>query len=187
MTQRWCTLEEHWALSILGGQTVTTKQVITFQNCVQRDVSHWRSRKRVAALAAIGFFVAGYLAAYQFGLIRTVWEPLFGEGSVRVLHSWLSKMLPVPDAAVGATGYALEFVATLAGKADRWRAAPKLVLLYGAVVAALALAALILITVQVFILHAVCTLCLVSAAISLLTAWLASSEVLAAFAVLSER
>lgn len=168
-------------------QTVTTKQVVTFQGRVQRDVSHWRSRKRVAGLAAMGFFIAGYLAAYQFGLIRTVWEPFFGDGSVRVLHSWVSKMLPIPDAAIGATGYALEFVTTLAGNADRWRAAPKLVLLYGAIVAALALAALILMAIQMFVLRATCTLCLVSAAISLLIAWLASSEVLAAFAVLYEK
>ena len=141
----------------------------------------------VAGLAALGFFIAAYLAAYQVGFVRKVWEPCFGEGSVRVLHSSISQLFPVPDAALGAIGYAFELLATVAGGADRWRATPKLVLLYGAIVGALAATGLGLTALQAFVLHDFCTLCLISAAISLLVALLAGGEVLAAFKVLHEK
>jgi uncharacterized membrane protein len=152
-----------------------------------RKAAHWRNRKRIAALAFIGFCIAAYLAAYQFGMISGVWEPFFGNGSNRVLHSFISRMLPVPDAALGAAGYAAEFIAILAGDAKRYRTIPRLVLVYGALVAAMAAAALMLTGVQAFVLHTGCTLCLVSAAISVLIACLASEEVIAAFDILYEK
>ncbi len=75
----------------------------------------------ILVLAAAGLGVASYLAAYQFGSLRSVWEPFFGDGSVRVLHSFLSRLLPLPDAAVGACGYAAELVAGAVGGAHRRR------------------------------------------------------------------
>jgi hypothetical protein len=39
-----------------------------------------------------------------------VWEPFFGEGSRVILTSSVSRLLPVPDAALGAFGYLLDAV-----------------------------------------------------------------------------
>lgn len=104
-----------------------------------------------------------------------------------MLHSFVASLLPIPDAAVGAGGYAIEFVATLAGARRRWRCCPKLVLGYGVIVAAVALAALILIGIQAFVLHAFCTVCLLSAIDSFAIAFLARGEVLASYKLLRER
>ena len=41
------------------------------------------------------------LALYQLGYFSEVWEPFFGNGSAEVLHSALSRVLPIPDAALG--------------------------------------------------------------------------------------
>jgi hypothetical protein len=168
-------------------QTANRTQSIILHNPDPRDTSHWRTRERIAVLAVIGFSIAGYLTAYQTGFVREVWEPFFGRGSARVLHSFVSKILPVPDALVGMIGYAVEFVSTLLGSAERWRSSPGLVLIYGAIVAAVGCAGLILIAVQAFVLHAFCTLCLASAIISLLIAFLACGEVFASLELLYEK
>lgn len=135
----------------------------------------------VASLATIGLSVSIYLAAYQFGITHDVWEPFFGDGSKRALHSFISRLLPVPDAAAGAFGYAVELMATLIGGADRSRKHPRFVLLYGGIVTVLALAGLGLTAVQAFLLRTGCTLCLFSAAISLSVALIAREEVAAAW------
>jgi hypothetical protein len=64
--------------------------------------SAWSARLPILILAGVGFCLASYLTAYQFGAIGRVWEPIFGHGSRTVLHSFVSRLLPVPDAAVGA-------------------------------------------------------------------------------------
>jgi len=87
---------------------------------------------------------------------------------------------------MGALGYAVEFVTTLAGAADRWHSHPKLVLAYGVIVVAIGVAGLILVVLQAFVLHAFCTLCLLSATISVVIAFLARGEVLASFKVLTK-
>jgi Vitamin K epoxide reductase family len=114
-----------------------------------------KPRAAIAALAFLGVCIASYLAAYQLGLTRSVWDPLFGSGSERVLHFIPS---PIPDAALGALAYACELVLVLAGARRRW------LRLLGT---ALALAALGLVALQAFAVHAWCFLCLMSAAISL--------------------
>jgi hypothetical protein len=53
--------------------------------------------------------------------------------------------------------------------------------MFGAVIASLALTSVCLVLAQVLSFHTGCTLCLISAAISLLKAWLARDEVLASF------
>ena len=83
-----------------------------------------RRRIILAALAFIGFCVAGYLALYQLGLFSTVWEPCFGQGSHKILDSSLSRALPVPDAALGAAVYLADTLLTLSGDAERWRSKP---------------------------------------------------------------
>ncbi len=141
--------------------------------------SAWRARVAPIVLAAIGFLIACYLAAYQAGVVGAVWDPVFGTGSVRVLA--LGGALPIPDAALGALGYLAEVVLGLAGGPDRWRSHPRVVLAYGAVVAAMAVAAVVLVGIQVLVVRTGCTLCLASAAISIAIAGLAFPEIRAAF------
>jgi uncharacterized membrane protein len=136
-------------------------------------------RAVIAGLALAGLAIAVYLTLYQLGIVPTVWEPLFGDGSRKVLHSPISRLLPVPDASLGAAGYLVEIVAGLIGGRERWRTAPKTVLFFGAVAAAMALFGLLLAAVQAFWLRAGCTLCLTSGGISVLIAMLARDEVLA--------
>jgi uncharacterized membrane protein len=142
--------------------------------------SAWHKRLPIAGLALAGLAIAVYLTLYQLGTVPTVWEPFFGDGSRRVLHSPISRLLPVPDASLGAVGYLVEIVTDLIGGPERWRTAPKIVLLFGVVAGAMALFGLLLAAVQAFWLRAGCTLCLTSAGISVEVALMARREVMAA-------
>jgi hypothetical protein len=62
-----------------------------------------------------GFAIAAYLTLFQLGVLHMVWEPFFGDGSRTVLTSRISRLLPVPDAALAAAGYLLDAVAGLVG------------------------------------------------------------------------
>lgn len=141
--------------------------------------SAWSERLPAAALAALGVVLASYLALDQAGVLETVWEPFFGSGSQRVLHSRVSHLLPVPDGALGALGYLVELITCLAGGTDRWRARPWVVLLFGLTASLMALGGVLLAMVQPLAVGAWCTLCLTSAAISLAVVGPALREVLA--------
>lgn len=155
-----------------------------------RRPSRCRERLVLAAVAAAGLAISLYLAAYQLGAVAAPWDPLFGPASsARVLHSVVSRMLPVPDAAVGAVAYAAEIVLDLAGGAERWRTHPWLVLAFAAVAVALGLAGVVLALVQVLVVRSGCTLCLCSAAasIGIAVAVAAGEELRAALPVASPR
>jgi uncharacterized membrane protein len=128
-------------------------------------------RAVIAGLALAGLAIAVYLTLYQLGILPTVWEPFFGDGSRRVLHSPISRLLPVPDASLGVAGYLVEIVTDLIGGRERWRTSPKTVLFFGAVAGA-----------KAFWLRAGCTLCLSSAGISVGIAVLAWGEVRQSYA-----
>jgi hypothetical protein len=68
----------------------------------------WSERLPIIGVALLGFGIASYLALYQWNLFATVWEPFFSDGSSRVLHSFISRLLPIPDAALGAFAYLLD-------------------------------------------------------------------------------
>ncbi len=142
--------------------------------------SRLRYRLPVAALALGGLTIATYLTLFQYGVISGVWDPFFGQGSKRVLTSSLSRALPVRDSAVGAAAYLAELVLELSGGRRRWHERPWLVLLTGAVAAALGLAAIGLVIAQPVLTGTFCTLCLCSAAVSLTIAALVRREVTAA-------
>jgi uncharacterized membrane protein len=112
-------------------------------------------------------------------MLDSVWEPFFGDGSRRVLTSSLSQALPVPDASLGAAAYLTEAVLEAIGGPRRWQHWPWVVLAAGLVAAGLGMAALGLIAAQALLVRHFCTLCLISAAISLLVAALVAPEVLA--------
>jgi uncharacterized membrane protein len=141
--------------------------------------SSWNERWWLIAIALIGFLISGYLALYQWGFFHSVWEPFFGAGSDRVLHSGLSRMLPIPDAALGAFAYALDAVAGAIGGITRWRTMPWIVILFGLAVGPLGLVSVLLVMAQPLLLNAWCTLCLVSAVLSVIMIGPAMDEVLA--------
>lgn len=139
--------------------------------------SRWSARVPVLCMALVGFAIATYLALYQWNVLTKVWEPFFGEGSREVLHSNFSRALPIPDAALGAIGYLVDFVAGLLGGKRRWRTRPYLVLSFGVIVFVMATVSLFLILAQAFVIGSWCTLCLCSAAVSLMIPFLAVKEV----------
>jgi uncharacterized membrane protein len=148
--------------------------------------SAWAHRLPIVGAAAAGCGIAIYLALYQWRVISHVWEPFFTDptgryasGGERVLNSWLSRTLPVPDAFLGALGYFADVVASLIGGVSRWRTMPWIVLMLGVLVGSMGLAAVALVVIQPLVLHAWCSLCLASAGISLLIVPLTASEFLA--------
>jgi len=143
--------------------------------------SSWTRRLPEAVLALAGAAVAAYLALFQVGAIHQAWDPFFGSASsAAVVDSPVSRALPVPDAALGAAAYVVEALLVLVGPRDRWRSMPWLVLAFGLAAGGLLVAGIVLVLTQAFVVHAWCSLCLLSAAISLVMAASAWSEVRAA-------
>lgn len=148
------------------------------------DPSAWSERIPLAMLAILGMCIAGYLAAYQLGIISGVFDPFFGDGSASVLDSPLSRALPIPDALLGAFAYAADASGGLIGGRGRWRRHPWLVLAFGFAVGPLGAVSILLVIAQPLLFHAFCTLCLVSALISVLLIGPAMDEVLASLQLL---
>ena len=139
----------------------------------------WQQRIPIIVLALVGFFIAFYLALYQWKILDTVWEPFFGDGSITILNSSISHILPIPDAALGAFGYLLDAVAGIVGGTRRWRSMPWIVILFGLAVGPLGLVSLLLVVFQPVLFDSWCTLCLLSAVISVVMIGPAMDEVLA--------
>ena len=126
-------------------------------------------------LAVAGCAVSVYLATFELRRIDTVWEPLFGEGSRRVLSSWIARLLPVPDAVVGAAAYGVDAVLAALLAVGVWRSdviaiALAVVATSGGVVGTL------LALSQITLLGSFCTLCLLSSGISIALALGALAE-----------
>ncbi len=140
--------------------------------------SAWSRRVPVVALALAGCALATYLTLYQWHATSRVWDPAFGTGSSEsVLTSRISRLLPLPDATLGGAAYLVEALVAGLGSSDRWRMSPWVVLLYGAVVVALAVTSLFLVLAQALIIRHFCLLCLISASLSFVNAGLARDEV----------
>ncbi|MEX0806122.1 MAG: vitamin K epoxide reductase family protein [Candidatus Binatia bacterium] len=120
-----------------------------------------------------------YLALYQWRVFSTVWEPFFGEGSRTILNSSVSRILPIPDAALGAFGYLLDAIAGIVGGRARWRKMPWIVVIFGLAIGPLGIVSVLLVILQPVLFDAWCTLCLASALISVLMIGPAADEVLA--------
>ena len=144
-----------------------------------QNPSTWSQRLPIVALALVGFGIALYLALYQYNVVDTVWEPFFGDGSRTVLDSSLSQVLPVSDAALGAFGYVLDAVTGAIGGTRRWRTMPWIVILFGIFVGPLGAISVLLVIAQPVLYDSYCTLCLVTAVISLAMIPPAVDEVLA--------
>ncbi|HEX5172020.1 MAG TPA: vitamin K epoxide reductase family protein [Cyclobacteriaceae bacterium] len=139
----------------------------------------WSQRIPIVLLAVLGLCIASYLAFYQLEWFDNVWEPFFGNGSEKILNSHISSILPVPDAALGALGYFVDALAGVVGGKQRWHKMPWIVIIFGVAVGPLGLVSLLLVIAQPVMLNAWCTLCLISAAISVVMIGPAMDEVLA--------
>jgi uncharacterized membrane protein len=142
--------------------------------------SAWPKRLLVIALAVLNCGIAGCLALYELGIIHSVWDPIFGAGTARVLDSTVSRAFPVPDAALGACAYLAEAVLAAIGGSRRWRDRPWPVLAFVLLTVPLGITSIALVIMQPVVIHAWCTLCLAAAAIMLLIASLSVDEVVAA-------
>lgn len=132
----------------------------------------------LAVLAIVGTAVSAYLAAYELGWIDTVWDPLFGTGSERVLTSGIARLLPVPDAVLGTAGYAAD--AILAALLAAGVGADVLVSSALALVAGVgAVVGIALAVSQPLLVGTFCTLCLASTLISIVLGAGAVAEAIA--------
>jgi uncharacterized membrane protein len=136
-------------------------------------------RLPIVVLALAGFAIATYLALYQYGVVETVWEPFFGDGSRVILSSPLSRVLPVSDATLGAAGYLADGVTGLIGGRDRWKTMPWIVVVFAVLVGPLGAVSIGLVIAQPLVYDTWCTLCLASAVISVLMIGPALDEALA--------
>lgn len=145
--------------------------------------SKWSQRLPIVVLAVIGTGVATYLTLFQIGTIDTIWEPFFGDGSRQILrHSGFSRFwerIGLSDAALGAAGYLADAVTGVIGGTRRWRTMPWIVVIFGIFVGPFGVISIALIVIQPVLYSNFCTLCLVSAVISLAMIGPAVDEVLA--------
>lgn len=144
--------------------------------------SAWSQRVPICILAAVATVVAAYMALYQWRLIDSVWDPLFGDGSQKVLDSkvaqTMDRWIGIPDAALGAFAYLGDAVLGMAGSTRRWQYRPWLVILFGIDVIPLGVVSSVLVILQGTVVGYWCFLCLFTAVISLILAYWAYDEVL---------
>ena len=143
--------------------------------------SSMAQRLRIALLALVAAGIALYMGAYQWGWIDSVWDPLFGSGSETVLGSEESeamhRFIGIPDAVLGSWAYLTEAVLAFAGSTRRWQFRPWLVILFGLDVIPLGIVSAILVVLQGVSVGAWCSLCLLTALISLVLVFMAWDEV----------
>lgn len=96
-----------------------------------------------------------------------------------ILTSSISRVLPIPDAALGGLGYLLDAVTGLVGGTARWRRMPWVVVLFGLAVGPLGGVSILLVVLQPVLFQSFCTLCLASAVVSVLMIGPALDELLA--------
>lgn len=151
--------------------------------------SSWHQRSPLIALAIVGWFISRYLAAVQLGYIPAAWEPFFGEGTQRVLHSKVSQMWPISDAGLGAVAYTLEALMGFMGNTKRWRTMPWMVSFFFVLIVPLGLTHIVLVTLQPVAVGHWCTLCLAAAAVMLVMIPLMLDELFATvqFMILARR
>lgn len=136
--------------------------------------SSYVQRVPIVALAFVGLFVSRYLGAFQLGHIDGLWDPFFsGHGSGRngteaVVTSSVSKAFPIADAGFGAVTYILDILTGIIGDQRRWRTMPWLVLLFGLLIVPLGAVSVSFIIIQPTVIGALCTLCLIQTAITVL-------------------
>jgi hypothetical protein len=149
--------------------------------------STWHQRAPMIGLAFVGWLLSRYLAAYQLGYIDHAWDPFFGDQTVRVLNSEVSKMWPISDAGLGAAAYTFEFLMAWMGGKTRWRTMPWMVTFFFILVVPLGLTHVVLVILQPVVVGAWCTVCLAAAAVMLVMIPFTIDEVVAMGQFMAER
>ncbi|WP_164103932.1 vitamin K epoxide reductase family protein [Candidatus Laterigemmans baculatus] len=143
--------------------------------------SSWSQRIPICVLATVAAVISVHLSLYQWKLIETTWDPVFGDQSNKVLDSNVAKdmyrRIGIHDAALGALAYLGDCIFGLAGSTRRWQYRPWMVILFGIDVIPLGIVSVILVIAQAFVVGYWCFLCLVTALISLILVYWAWDEV----------
>ncbi|MAT15200.1 MAG: vitamin K epoxide reductase [Planctomyces sp.] len=143
--------------------------------------SAWDQRIPICILAMIAFFIASYMGLYQWRLVDSAWDPIFGDQTEKVLDSGVSEKMRrwflVPDAIFGAVAYLGDAIFGLAGSTRRWQYRPWMVIVFGIDVIPLGIVSVVLVVLQGTIVGSWCFLCLVTAVISLILVYMAYDEV----------
>jgi uncharacterized membrane protein len=121
-------------------------------------------RMLTALVALVGLFVATYLALYKAGIIGTLACGTGGCETVQ-LSRW-STLLGLPVAAWGVAYYALVVVLALAAIQDRWAESLRLSRAILVVTGWGMLFSAWLTYLELFVIHAICRWCVVSAVIA---------------------
>jgi uncharacterized membrane protein len=143
--------------------------------------SSWSQRVPIALMALVAAVICFHMALFQWGLIESVWDPVFGEQSQKVLKSDVANdmflFIGIHDSALGALAYLGDAILGLAGSTRRWQYRPWMVILFGIDVIPLGIISAILVAMQFFVVGYWCFLCLVTAVISLILVYWAWDEV----------
>jgi uncharacterized membrane protein len=141
----------------------------------------------MTGLAVAGIADALYMLAYHGGLLRKLWCPFFGSGCDTVGRSPHAKHFGVPNAAVGAVGYAVMAALTLWAGNREPEEMPWQALGLGALTAGAGGVSAFLTWEQPTKVGAWCFWCLSSAAINATLATLAAGDALRAGHALATR
>lgn len=141
--------------------------------------SSWIQRLPIVLLTCVCWFTSRYMAAFQLGYIDHIWDPVFGNGTLNVITSSISKDFPVSDAGLGAAVYTIEALMGAKGGSRRWRTMPWIVALFGFLVVPAGLVSIILIMLQPLLIGSWCFWCLLTAACMLVMIALTVDEVVA--------
>jgi uncharacterized membrane protein len=123
-------------------------------------------RMLTALVALVGLFVAVYLALYKAGIIGTLACGTGGCETVQ-LSRW-SIFLGLPVATWGVGYYALVFALAFAGVQERWEASRSLALALVLLTGWGVLFSAWLTYLELFVIHAICRWCVVSAALAVM-------------------
>ena len=146
-----------------------------------RNPSSWGQRIAICLVASVAFSIAVYMGLYQWRLIDSVWDPVFGGETMKVLDSDVShdiaKWILVPDSVLGALAYLGDVFFALAGSTRRWQDRPWLVFLFGISVIPVGIVSATLIALQGTVVGSWCFPCMITASISIILIFLAYGEV----------
>lgn len=131
-------------------------------------------RMLTALVALVGLFIALYLAMYKAGIIGTL---ACGTGSCETvqLSRWAT-FLGLPVAAWGVGYYALVVALSIASIQDRWAESRRLLLVLLVLTAWGVLFSAWLTYLELYVIHAICRWCVVSALLAVLLFGLALLE-----------
>ncbi len=141
--------------------------------------SGWLQRCPVITLSFFCWMFARLMACYQLGYLDYVWDPIFGNGTMDVITSPLSKKFPVPDAGLGAMAYTIEVILAAHGSVRRWHTLPWFVALFAILVIPVGFTSIVLVMLQPIIVGHWCFWCLLTALSMLLMISFAVDEVAA--------